>query len=253
MIGLEIERYRNFLKSPWGTRTRRSDQQKGKGYPPLEKPAPADGTLIDLIPPHQMSLGVEPLVELIQSRKSRRNFSDEPFSLEELSFLLWATQGVHRVIGNGYCTLRTVPSAGARHPFETYILIYNVTNVDPGIYRYLAVSHRLCRVAPRPAPKTLSEACTGQPWVTTAGLVFVWTVVPYRTEWRYTEIKSPKLIALDAGHVCQNLYLACEVIGAGTCAIGAYDQTKIDALVGVDGVEEFTCYLAPAGKIPKSS
>lgn len=253
MIGLEIERHRSFLKSPWGKRTRHSDQQKGKDNPPLEKPIPVDDAFINLIPSSKISLGVAPLVELIKSRKSRRNFSDEPFSLEELSFLLWATQGVHRVVGKDYCTIRTVPSAGARHPFETYILINNVTNIDPGIYRYLAISHRLYRVAPSPTPEKLAEACAGQLWVKTASLVFVWTVIPYRTEWRYTEIKSPKLIGLDAGHVCQNLYLACEAIGAGTCAIGAYDQTKMDALVGVDGGEEFTCYLAPVGKTLTSS
>jgi nitroreductase len=54
---------------------------------------------------------------------------------------------------------------------------------------------------------------------------------------------------LDAGHVCQNLYLASEAIGAGTCAIAAYDQEKMDALLDVDGMEEFTIYLAPVGKI----
>jgi len=57
-----------------------------------------------------------------------------------------------------------------------------------------------------------------------------------------------KVIAIDAGHVGQNLYLACESLGAGTCAIGAYDQDACDRLLGVDGKEEFTVYLAPVGK-----
>ena len=75
-----------------------------------------------------------------------------------------------------------------------------------------------------------------------------WTAVPYRTEWRYT-VASPKLIALDAGHSCQNLYLACEAIGFGTCEIGAYDQEKCDAFLGVDGEDELTVYAAPVGKV----
>jgi nitroreductase len=58
-----------------------------------------------------------------------------------------------------------------------------------------------------------------------------------------------KLIALDAGHVCQNLYLAVEAIGAGTCAIDAYDQDKMDALLGVDGKDGFAIHVAPVGKI----
>jgi nitroreductase len=49
--------------------------------------------------------------------------------------------------------------------------------------------------------------------------------------------------------MCQNLYLACTSIGAGTCAIGAYDQNLMDGLVGVDGKEEFVVYVAPVGKV----
>jgi SagB-type dehydrogenase family enzyme len=79
-------------------------------------------------------------------------------------------------------------------------------------------------------------------------VVFIWTVIPYRTEWRYS-VLSHKPIALDAGHVCQNLYLACEAIGAGTCAVGAYYQQEMDALVGVDGENEFTIYVAPVGSV----
>jgi hypothetical protein len=61
-----------------------------------------------------------------------------------------------------------------------------------------------------------------------------------------------KVIALDAGHLCQNLYLACEAIGAGTCAIAAYDQDRADELLGVDGEEEFSVYLAPVGKVKQA-
>jgi SagB-type dehydrogenase family enzyme len=248
-----MSRNRDFLKSPWGKNIHLSDQQMGKEYPPLEKPFSVDDILIELISPNNFSIGREHLVEIIKTRKSRRNFSEEPFSLEELSFLLWATQGVHRIIGKGYCTIRTVPSAGARHPFETYVIIKNVKSINPGIYRYLALNHQLSRVSDSPTPVKLTEACAGQGWVTKASIVFVWAVIPYRTEWRYTEIKSPKIIALDAGHVCQNLYLACEAIGAGTCAIGAYNQKKMDSLIGVDGKEEFVVYLAPAGRISRKS
>ena len=76
---------------------------------------------------------------------------------------------------------------------------------------------------------------------------FIWTAVPYRTEWRYSYLAG-KLIAQDSGHVCQNLYLACEAIGVGTCAVGAYDQDEIDAFIEVDGEAEFTVYMAPVGR-----
>jgi len=79
-------------------------------------------------------------------------------------------------------------------------------------------------------------------------VVFIWSVVPYRGEWRYT-IGAHKPLLLDAGHVCQNLYLACESIECGTCAIAAYDQGKIDAILQLDGSDEFVTYLSPVGKV----
>jgi len=69
-------------------------------------------------------------------------------------------------------------------------------------------------------------------WPTSGAVLFYWTVIPYRTEWRYGSI-SPKLIVQDCGHLCQNLYLASEAIGAGTCAINAYDQDKTDFFVRI--------------------
>jgi nitroreductase len=57
------------------------------------------------------------------------------------------------------------------------------------------------------------------------------------------------VVALDAGHVCQNLYLAATAVGAGVCAIDAYDQSEIDAALGVDGQDEFTVYCAAVGKL----
>jgi SagB-type dehydrogenase family enzyme len=56
-------------------------------------------------------------------------------------------------------------------------------------------------------------------------------------------------LLLDAGHVCQNLYLAVEALGLGTCAIGAYDQAAMDTLLELDGEDEYVIYLAPVGKV----
>ena len=66
-------------------------------------------------------------------------------------------------------------------------------------------------------------------------------------EWRYG-LAAHKVIALDAGHVGQNLYLACEAVGCGTCAIAAYDQEAMDHLLRIDGLDEFVIYLATVGK-----
>ena len=246
-----MEMYRKFLKSDQWDRfgEMQTDQQKRLPAPPLQKPYPEDTPLIDLVAPADMTVGAMPLLEAINRRQSHRKFTDAVLSREELSFLLWATQGVHEVWRGGVAARRTVPSAGARHPFETYLLINRVDGLEPGLYRYLALEHKLLFLHTEPElAQKVGAACNGQGFIGTGAVVFMWTVIPYRTEWRYGII-SPKIIAIDAGHVCQNLYLACEAIGAGTCAIGAYNQEALDALLGVDGTEEFAIYVAPVGKV----
>ncbi len=127
-----------------------TDQKKKLPNPPLEKPHPADARLVDLIAPRDFTVGRMPLIDAINRRKSHRTFADAPLSLQELSFLLWATQGVKEVFGDGYGTRRTVPSGGARHSFETYLCIERVEGIPPGLYRYLALEHKLCLVCTGP-------------------------------------------------------------------------------------------------------
>jgi len=244
-----METDRRFLKSDRWAEWRESETDQRKGVtPPPEKPYPEDATLIDLVAPEDLALGEMPLVEAIHRRRSRRRFTGAPLTLDELAFLLWATQGVSKVYNENSASLRTVPSGGARHPFETYLFINRVEALEAGLYRYLPLEHKLCAVAQRAGlVDEVNEATYGQ-YVQDSAVVFIWTVLPYRTEWRYTFL-APKIIAQDSGHMCQNLYLACEAIGAGTCAIGAYDQAEMDAVLGVDGEDEFAVYVAPVGKI----
>jgi SagB-type dehydrogenase family enzyme len=205
---------------------------------------------VDLVAdPNWQHVGSVELASAIRRRRSHRSFSDRPLSLEELSFLLWATQGLRERLGAG-TALRTVPSAGARHALETYLCVLNVTGLEPGFYRYLPLEHQLLVEFPGNEPgRMLADAAFGQEFLARAPVTFIWSAIPYRMEWRYG-LAAHKVIALDAGHVCQNLYLACEAIGAGTCAIAAYDQEAMDALLRLDGKDEFVIYLAPVGKKP---
>ena len=229
-----------------------SDQDSGIEQPPLEKPLPEGSDLISLPEPVTTQLAKAGIRECILERKSRRKFTDSRLSLEEISFMLWATQGVKKIVPaytrTGRATLRTVPSAGARHPFETYLAVNRVEGLDSGIYRYSALEHELLCVSNVPGlPEKLTTASVGQAFVGNAPVVFIWSVKPYLGEWRYMG-ESHKVMLLDAGHVCQNLYLAAESLGLGTVGIGAYSQKLIDELLGLDGQEEFVVYYAPVGK-----
>lgn len=246
------EEGRAFLKADdWRLiETLETDQKRGLPHPnPQIDPAPG-ATVLDLVPPDQFTVGGVPLLEVLRRRRSRRKFTEEALGCEELSFLLWATQGVRKQFQKGVVSWRTVPSGGGRHSFETRLLALRVEGLEAGIWRYLPLDHRLCleRAVPSGLSDLATEACLGQPWAGTGAALFVWTTIPRRMEWRYGPV-SHKVIAQDSGHLCQNLYLASEAVGGGACAIGAYDQKKMDALLGVDGVEEFTVYTATVGKI----
>lgn len=228
---------------------RTTDQNRGLAPPEQEKGVPDGARLVDLPGSGEWGkIGDISLREAISRRESRRVFTGEALSLAELSFLLWATQGVRRRMG-AHVTYRTVPSAGGRHSFETYLAVMNVEGLEAGLYRYLPLQHQLVQLREDgnlgPA---LANATLGQSFCGAGAVTFVWTTLPYRMEWRYDRA-AHRVIPIDAGHVGQNLYLACETIGAGTCTVAAYDQDAMDQLLGVDGKDEFTLYLAPVGKI----
>ena len=246
-----IERNRYFLKDS-ARKTidfSTTDQSAGVPPPPIEKGYSAGIERVDLIRPDKFrALPRADLLSVIANRRSRREFGETPLTLEELSFLLWATQGVREQSGIGPVR-RTVPSAGNRHALETYLCVLNVEGLHKGLYRYLPLEHQLVvEYKDEGVAKKIGPATLGQNWISSAAAVFIWAAIPYRMEWRYGPA-AHRVILIDAGHVCQNLYLACEAIGAGTCAVAAYDQELMDQLLGVDGKDEFVIYLAPVGKM----
>ena len=225
-----------------------SDQNLNKPQPPYEVPLSQARPMIDLPNPGEIDLGQYDLRKAIEERRSLRRYSNDPISLEELSYLLWLTQGVKKIDEKRHVTWRTVPSAGCRHPFETYLSINRVEGLDPGLYRFMALEHKLAPIRlDEQFNEELAQACGGQRQVLTSAVTFIWAAVPYRTVWRYAE-RSYRYMYLDAGHVCQNLHLAAESINCGICAIGYFDDDAVDALVELVPPKMFVIYMASLGK-----
>lgn len=236
---MEKTKYKNLLEE--------SDQSKGVEQPPLQLEYPKGEQTIDLPIADNITLGKISLREAIENRRSLRKYSNQSLTLEELSYLLWCTQGVKEVVSRP-ATLRTVPSAGARHAFETYLMIRNVEGIKTGLYRYLAIEHKLIEVnMEEDIDSKVSESCFNQPMMNQSAVTFIWVAVPYRMKWRYGE-RSYRYLHLDAGHVCQNLYLAAEDIESGVCAIAAYEDEMINTVLEIDGEEQFAIYVATVGK-----
>ena len=223
-----------------------SDMMQGRPLPPVQQDPPAGAETAALPRTAAGGEGAEVFLRLVESRRSRRNFARTPMTLAELGTLLWASQGVLRVI-EGH-TMRTVPSAGARHPLETYVIANRVESLEPGLYRYQPIPHELVTLRhDAHLGRQAAEACLQQNMVALCGATFAWTAVIDRARWKYQQ-RAYRYIYLDAGHACQNVYLACEALELSCCAIGAVHDDAMNGLIGVDGREEFIIYLAAVGR-----
>lgn len=225
-----------------------SDEERGLPHPPLEPGYSEDAILIELPRIEEIRVQELDLRTALEQRKTVRKYRDDPLIIEELVYLLWCTQGVKR-INSRPVTLRTVPSAGARHPFETYLLLNKVRGLKPGIYKYVALEHKLLAVNLESGLTDKVVKATGnQLFVGHSAVTFIWTADVCRMTWRYGE-RGYRYIHLDAGHVCQNLYLAAQSVASGVCAIAAFDDDTFNGLLGLDGDHQFVLYLATVGKI----
>lgn len=226
-----------------------SQQKVGQPQPPLQMAYDPAAPLILLPDPKRCALTCSDFRSISETRESRRSYTADRLSLVELSYLLWITQGVKAVNESGTFTKRMVPSAGSRHPFETYLLVNGAEDLDQGLYRYLAIEHKLLLLDDgADVNQRITDACLKQKHVQNSAVTFCWVADIARTYWRYSE-RAFRYILLDAGHVCQNLYLAAESIHCGVCAIAAFDDDLLNASLGLDGTHQFAAYLATLGKV----
>jgi len=189
--------------------------------------------------------GGMPLWEAINRRHSMRNFKDSPMTKDVLSQLLWATQGItHESVGFEF---RAAPSAGALYPVETYLIIHNIEEFEPGIYHYGVQNHELEQLKKDNFRESVARAALDQDMAYSANVVFIWTAVFQRSKWKYDQ-RAYRYVYLDAGHIAQNLALAAVSLNLGTCQIGALFDEEVNTLLGIDGEEESVLYMTVVGQ-----
>ncbi|MGE4378407.1 MAG: SagB/ThcOx family dehydrogenase [Candidatus Izemoplasmatales bacterium] len=239
-----LKRNRETIKPNWlELYTLKSAKRQGLSRPNQFIQIKKDVFVYDLEKDFQ-NIKQKTLNEVIRNRRSLREYEDVTLNFEEFSYLIWETLRLDSFRENA--VFRTIPTAGATNSMETYIYINNVENMEKGIYLYLQDRHQLALIKREDNIETLvNEALLRQ--LRGAQAVFFFTCVPERTEYKY-DFCAHKMIAIEAGHACQNLSLAAEVVDSGICAICAYDQSKVDDVLGIDGENQFTIYCATVGK-----
>jgi SagB-type dehydrogenase family enzyme len=183
--------------------------------------------------------------KVLQQRRSIRDYTPAPLALKELSNLLWATQGItEKAFSPWY---RTVPSAGALHPIDTYLVVNRVEGLDRGVYFLNVADFSLERKNKGDFSLQIAQAALDQDIAREAAVVFVWVAVIHRSRQKYRQ-RAYRYIYLDCGHIGQNLYLAATAMGLGCCGIAAFFDDEVNNLIGADGLEETAIYLATVGK-----
>lgn len=175
------------------------------------------------------------LEEALSKRRSVREFTEDPLTLEEIGQLLWAAQGVTHP--DGY---RTAPSAGALYPLEIYVV------TAEGVHYYDPQGHLLSLHQPGDLRAALHTVALRQEPVLKAPAVFVITAVYERTEKKYGKERSPLYVHLEAGHAAQNLLLQAVALDLGGVPIGAFIDDKVKGVLSLpDDHQPF--YLIPVG------
>jgi SagB-type dehydrogenase family enzyme len=181
------------------------------------------------------------LEEAINNRISRRRFLTRELTKEQLSQLLWVTQG----LTSGHT--RSVPSAGATYPLEIFVVIgeESVEGISGGIYWYRYNNHLLDLHKQGDWRKELGRACWGQDFISTAPVDIAIAAEFERTTARYGR-RGEQYVYMEVGHVGQNIYLEAEALGLGTVAIGAFSDGDVKEVLGLQKELE-PLYIMPVG------
>lgn len=210
------------------------------GRPPRYKAYPDVGQVALPDPVGFRGLSVE---EALEARRSVRDYADRLLSLEALSRLLYAAQGItEQRLG-----FRAAPSAGALYPIELYPVVHSVSGLTSGIYHYAVQEHALEALQPGDFRGRVTQAGLFQDFLGQANVCFILSAVFQRTRWRYRE-RAYRYVLLEAGHVGQNLYLAATSMGLGACAVGAFLDDQLNDLLGLDGAAEAVLYVVSVGE-----
>lgn len=174
------------------------------------------------------------LEETLARRRSVRRYTDERLTLDEMSQLLWAAQGITRDWG-----ARTAPSAGALYPLEVYVAM------PDGLYHYLPDGHQAEVLSRQDLRQELARAGLDQSAIHDAPAVFVFAAIYARTAGKYGD-RAERYVKLEAGHAGQNILLQAVALGLGGVPIGAFHDDQVQRALSLPADHE-PLYLIPVG------
>jgi SagB-type dehydrogenase family enzyme len=185
-----------------------------------------------------------PTASTIAARRSTRTYAPTQTTLQELGDLLFLATGISADRWGD--ARRTAPSSGALYPIETYAVVHNVAGLERGVYHYAVREHELELVRAGDHRARVVEQGLGQEFLGECGAVLFLTQILQRMRPKYQD-RSYRYGLLEAGHIGENGYLAAVSLGLGACGVGAFMDDDMNAMLGVDGVEEAAVYMLAVG------
>jgi SagB-type dehydrogenase family enzyme len=220
---------------------------KGRKQPPIYKSYPRQ-------PRIRLMKGLDaeaPFFGTLRRRRSTRKLSGKPISFREMSRLAYYTWGrisFYKTREFGELLHKTSPSAGARHPIETYAIVNNVDGIGPGIYHYSVREHSLELLKAGDFRERCVELTAGHSWTKNASALFVMTAVVARTAWKYRVPRVYRAFLLDAGHLSQSFLLVATALGLGAFCIGIVRDNLIEKELNLDGISETVLFVVGVGQ-----
>ena len=183
--------------------------------------------------------------ETIAKRRSIRDYTQGPLSLEEVSQLLWAAQGITDPASGK----RAAPSAGMTYPLEIYLAIgkEGVKDLPLGVYNYIPRNHSIIKILDDDVKYPLQEAALGQSWVGEAPVTLVIAAIYERTTDRYGD-RGIRYVYTEVGHVAENVFLQAVALNLGTVPIGAFNDDDLQKVLGLPK-DVKPIYIMPVGRV----
>ena len=175
------------------------------------------------------------LEEALSQRRSVRSFSSEELSLDQISQILWAAQGITKESTGA----RTSPSAGALYPLEIFLL------KSDGVFHYIPDGHKIIRLNSDDLRQKMVQGTLYQSFIAEAPINLIITAVYERTTSKYGD-RGIRYVHLEAGHTCQSILLEAVALGLGAVPVGAFDDIYVQDLLDLPQ-DLITLYIVPIG------
>ncbi len=177
----------------------------------------------------------------IRSRRSIREFGPGSITIDEISQILWAAQGITDRAG-----YRAAPSAGALYPLEISLIAGDIRSLPAGIYRYSPPAHALDAGSAGDRRAAIAEAALSQRWIADAAAILILAAVEERTTVKYGR-RGIRYVHIEIGHAAQNVYLQAAALGLGTTIVGAFKDNEVKDVANLRRDETPLCLL-PIGR-----